>query len=313
MPISRELLGTFLCVADTLSVSVAAERLNVGKSIVSKRVAQLESVLGTTLFARSTRRVVLTPAGEVYAVHARRALDALNEGEEEVRALRTALSGRVRLTAPVSWGQRVLSKQLPTFLKAHPGIELDLHLADRITDIAFERFDLALRWSNSAPPPELVCVPVARVDWVLVATPGYLAERGTPATPDALPQHDCLAYWRGALDEAWTLVREGQEARVQAPSRYHVDNPEAVLDAALAGLGIALVPSYLCAAELARGELRPVLPSWTPRTRFGTFITALTTPERLRVARNRTLLTYLQAGLDAPCAQTACDRPFCGR
>jgi DNA-binding transcriptional LysR family regulator len=299
MPISREMLGTFLCVADTLSVSAAAERLGVGKSIVSKRVAQLESLLGATLFARSTRRVVLTPAGEVYAVHARRALDALSEGEEEVRALRVALSGRVRLTAPVSWGQRVLSKQLPGFLKIHPGIEIDLHLADRITDIAFERYDLALRWSTSAPPPELVSMPIARVDWALVATPGYLADRGEPTDPDALRLHDCLAYWSGALDAAWTLVRGAQAAQVQAPSRYHVDNPEAVLDAALAGLGIAQVPTYLCRHELDQGVLRQILPDWTPCTRFGTFITALTTPERLRVARNRSLLAYLQARLDA--------------
>ena len=81
------------------------------------------------------------------------------------------------------------------------------------------------------------------------------------------------------------------------PSRYHVDNPEAVVDAALAGLGIAMVPSYLCGEPLAEGRLLPVLEDWTPRTRFGTFITAMTTPDRLRVARNRALVSFLQEGL----------------
>ena len=297
MPVSREMLITFLHVADTLSVSATAQALGVGKSIVSKRVAQLEDVVGATLFARSTRRVVLTPAGEVYAQHAQRALDALSAGEEEVRALRSTLSGRIRLTAPVSWGQRVLAKRLPEFMKLHPAIQIDLHLADRITDIAFERFDIALRWSTVAPPPELVCTPVGMVTWLLVASPDYLRVRGRPARPADLVAHDCLSYWREAQDEAWTLASTHDVVQVRVPSRYHVDNPEAVVDAAVAGLGIAMVPSYLCGEPLAEGRLLPVLEDWTPRTRFGTFITAMTTPDRLRVARNRALVGFLQEGL----------------
>ncbi len=297
MPISREMLTTFLGVADSLSVSTTAQALGVGKSVVSKRVAQLEDSVGATLFARSTRRVVLTPAGEIYAVHARRALDALGDGEEEVRALRSALSGRIRVTAPVSWGQRVLAQQVPVFLKQHPEIEIDLHLADRITDIAFERFDIALRWSSTAPAPELVCTPVAQVHWVMVAAPDYLRTHGHPKSPAALTDHACLAYWRDALDEAWTLTQGRRVQRIKVPSRYHVDNPEAVAEAAMAGLGIALLPTYLCQSELDAGRLLPVLRQWTPRTRFGTEITAVTTPERLRVARNHSFIGFLQQEL----------------
>jgi DNA-binding transcriptional LysR family regulator len=297
MPISREMLTTFLGVADTLSVSATAQALGVGKSVVSKRVAQLEDSVGATLFARSTRRVVLTPAGEIYAVHARRALDALGDGEEEVRALRSALSGRIRVTAPVSWGQRVLARRVPMFLKQHPEIEIDLHLADRITDIAFERFDIALRWSSTAPAPELVCTPVGQVHWMMVAAPDYLRTHGHPKSPAALVEHACLAYWRDALDEAWTLTQGRRVQRIKVPSRYHVDNPEAVAEAAMAGLGIALLPTYLCQRELDAGRLLPVLRQWTPRTRFGTEITAVTTPERLRVARNRSFIGFLQQEL----------------
>lgn len=299
MTISRDMLATFLKVADGLSVSHAADELGVGKSVVSKRVAQLEEALGATLFARSTRRVVLTPAGEVYAAHARRALAELLAGEEEVRALRSEMSGRIRLTAPVSWGQRVLAKQLPSFLKEYPGIEIDLQLADRIMDLAFERIDIALRWST-APAPEFVCTPVAVIDWILAATPAYLTEAGVPLEPRDLQHHACLAYWRGSSDEAWVLARHNddqQQVQVRATSRYHVDNPEAVVDAALAGLGIGLMPSYLCQDALDDGRLRPVLPDWVPRTKFGTLITALTTPDRLRVGRNRALLGYLRQDL----------------
>jgi DNA-binding transcriptional LysR family regulator len=297
MPISREMLTTFLGVADTLSVSATAQALGVGKSVVSKRVAQLEDSVGATLFARSTRRVVLTPAGEIYAVHARRALDALGDGEEEVRALRSALSGRIRVTAPVSWGQRVLARRVPMFLKQHPEIELDLHLADRITDIALERFDIALRWSSTAPAPELVCTPVGRVHWMMVAAPDYLRTHGHPKSPAALAEHACLAYWRDVLDEAWTLTQGRRVQRIKVPSRYHVDNPEAVSEAAMAGIGIALLPTYLCQSELDAGRLLPVLRQWTPRTRFGNEITAVTTPERLRVARNRSFIGFLQQEL----------------
>lgn len=306
MTISRDMLATFLQVVDSLSVSHAADELGVGKSVVSKRVAQLEEALGATLFARSTRRIVLTPAGEVYAAHARRALAELLAGEEEVRSLRSEMSGRIRLTAPVSWGQRVLAKRLPCFLKEYPGIEIDLQLADRIMDLAFERIDIALRWSTT-PAPEFVCTPVAVIDWVLAATPAYLNEAGMPQLPHDLQHHACLAYWRETSDEAWVLTRRGgdhQQVQVRATSRYHVDNPEAVVDAALAGLGIALMPSYLCQDALDDGRLQPVLPEWVPHTKFGTLITALTTPDRLRVGRNRALLGYLRQDLERGAAQS---------
>lgn len=306
MTISRDMLATFLQVVDGLSVSHAADELGVGKSVVSKRVAQLEEALGATLFARSTRRIVLTPAGEVYAAHARRALAELQAGEEEVRSLRSEMSGRIRLTAPVSWGQRVLAKRLPCFLKEYPDIEIDLQLADRIMDLAFERIDIALRWST-APAPEFVCTPVAVIDWVLAATPTYLNDAGTPQAPHDLHHHACLAYWRETSDEAWVLARrddDHQQVQVRATSRYHVDNPEAVVDAALAGLGIALMPSYLCQDALDDGRLRPVLTDWVVRTKFGTLITALTTPDRLRVGRNRALLGYLRQDLERGLAQS---------
>ena len=122
--ISSDMLSTFIKVAETLSVSRSAQALGVGKSVVSKRVAQLEEAVGATLFSRSTRHVALTPAGETYLEHARRALAEIAAGEERLRALRSDLTGRIRITAPVSWGQRVLCRLLPEFLRVHPGIEI---------------------------------------------------------------------------------------------------------------------------------------------------------------------------------------------
>ncbi len=296
MAISTDMLSAFLKVAEHLSVSRAADDLGVGKSVVSKRVAQLETAVKATLFSRSTRQVALTAAGEAYLEFARRALLEVSAAEERLRDLRAQLSGQIRITAPVSWGQRVLAPRLPEFLRLHPGIEIELQLADRPLDLGRERIDLALRWT-SLPAPELHAQVVAQVDWVLVATPGYLAGAGWPRVPEALAVHPCMGYWRESADDAWALMRVDERRRVRVSSRYHVNNPESVAEAALGGLGIGLLPGYLCAAALAEGRLVRVLADWTPQTPFGTRITAIVPPERLRLARNQALLAFLRQSL----------------
>ncbi len=296
MAVSSDMLEAFVKVADSASVSRAAEELGVGKSVVSKRVAQLEQLVGATLFARSTRRVALTPAGEAYADFARRALAEMGAGEERLRALRSELTGRIRISATVSWGQHVLARQLPEFLRRHPAIEVDLQLADRIVDLAYERVDIALRWSTTTPQG-MACEPVAVVGWVMVAAPGYLAEAGVPQTPTELAGHSGLCYWRETSDDHWALACAGEVVQVRVRSRYHVDNPEAVAEAAVAGLGIAVLPDYLCRAALADGRLVRVLPAWTPQTKFGSLISAVATPERMRLLRNQMLLDFLRQQL----------------
>lgn len=294
--LSLEMLAAFVKVAETRSVSAAATGLGVGKSVVSKRIAQLEAGVGATLFARSTRRVALTPAGEAYLEFARRAIGELRSGEERLRDLRAELTGKIRVTAPVSWGQRVLARRLPEFLRLHPAIELELTLADRVMDIAFERIDVALRWTT-LPQTEHVAVPVATVDWLLAASPAYLATAGTPREPLDLTAHPCMCYWREHSDDAWVLGARGQRQQVHVKGRYHADHPEAVADAALASLGIAMLPGYLCEAALADGRLVRVLPAWTPITKFGERIHAVVSPERGRIARNRALIEFLRQQL----------------
>ena len=287
------MLAAFVKVADSASVSRAALELGVGKSVVSKRVAQLEELIGATLFARSTRRIALTPAGEAYTEFARRALAEMAAGEERLRALRSELTGRIRMSATVSWGQRVLAGKLPEFLRLHPSIEVELQLVDRMVDVAYERIDIALRWSTS-PPPGLMCEPVAVVGWSVVAAPAYLAEAGTPLEPADLARHSCLCYWRELSDDLWVLAHAGRIARVRVQGRYHVDNPEAVAEAAIAGLGIAMLPDYLCQDGLADGRLMRVMPGWVPQTKFGSVISAVSTAERMRLSRNQVLLSFLR-------------------
>jgi len=291
--ISSDMLVAFAKVAENRSVSQAALELSVGKSVVSKRIAQLEAHLGATLFSRSTRHIALTAAGETYLEHAKKALLALRAGEEVLTALRSDLKGRIRVTAPVSWGQRVLCKKMPEFLRMHPGIELELVLSDRMMDLAYERMDVAFRWSSAQDNKEMFMKAVATTEWVLVCAPPYIAAHGEPASVQDLERHLCLFYWREPSDDWWVLASGDAVSRVKVSGRYHVDSPDAVLEACMQGLGIALLPDYLCLDALQDQRLIKVLPDWTPQTRFGNQITLMAPPDRMRVLRNMVFIDFV--------------------
>jgi DNA-binding transcriptional LysR family regulator len=297
------MLEAFLMVAECRSVSQAAVSLDVAKSLISKRIAQLEERLETTLFSRSTRKIALTPAGETYVDYAKRALAEVSDGMERVRSLRTELSGNLRLTAPVSWGQRVLAKHLPEFLKLHPHLEIDLMLTDRMMDMATERIDVALRWSSHSQH-ERHGTPLTEIKWFLTASPAYIAQHGLPSEPAQLNGHACVYYRRDNTDDHWSLQHnqagspsEPRHIEVKVSGRYRVDNPEAVLEAALAGMGIALLPDYLCVPAIEQGSLVKVLTPWTPKTKFGTHIAALCPPDRKKISRNQALIDFLHRSL----------------
>jgi DNA-binding transcriptional LysR family regulator len=235
--------------------------------------------------------------------YAKRALAEVSDGMERVRSLRTELNGTLRLTAPVSWGQRVLAKHLPEFLKIHPSLEIDLMLNDRMMDMAPERIDVALRWSSHSNK-ERQGTPLTEIKWFLTAAPAYIAQYGLPAEPVELNDHACLYYRRDSTDDHWTLQNKlaanqstPSTVEVNVSGRYRVDNPEAVLESATAGMGIALLPDYLCVQAIEKGNLVKVLSSWTPLTKFGTHIVALCPPDRKKISRNQTLIDYLQRAL----------------
>ena len=297
--LTNEMLEAFVKVAETLSVSRCATALGVSKSVISKRIAQLEEHVGATLLSRSTRRIALTSAGEAYVDYARRMLGEMDAADEHLRSLRSALAGKIRLTAPVSWGERVLCRVLPEFLKVHSGIEVDLRLSDRVMDVAFEGLDIALRWSSAAPDPSFHVRQLASIHWHLVAAPELWRNHARPRAPEELDNIPCLSYWSTPQDDHWSFLVGSSRTDVRVNSRYHVDNPEAVLHACTAGLGVALLPDYLCQDALRSGEVERVLDAWTPWTRFGQGITAVVAGDRLRVARNRALLDFLEEALRA--------------
>ncbi len=299
MNLTIDMLTAFVRVAERLSLTIAAQELGLAKSVVSKRLVQLEHALGTALLQRSTRRMSLTPSGLLYLSHARQMLANADAATEALRGLRTTLTGSIRVTAPVSWGHRVLGRLLPEFLALHPALEIELLLEDRLMNLAADGIDLALRMS-ARRTPDLVIIPLMRLDMVMCASPAYLAEAGTPRTPEDLTHHFCLSYWRTIRHDRWDLRGADRLVTIQVPSRYRANHPEAVADAALAGLGVALLPHVFIARELTAGQLVQVLPDWTAETEFGDAVSAVALPDRLRLGRNQALLQFLKARLGSP-------------
>ncbi len=293
MNISTDMLQAFVKVTERLSVSAAARDLGVGKGVVSKRLAALEDSIKTTLVSRNSRKLTLTPAGLIYFEFAKSALIAVQQADEGLRNLREEPTGRVRVTAPVSWGMHVLSLVIPEFLASHPLVEVELLLQDKVIDIEQEGIDMALRMTAS-PALDLVSIPLTQFSWVICASPAYIGTSGQPHAPADLAHHPCMNYWRVLSDDDWHLSNGTEKQVIKVANRYRANNPEAILNAALAGLGIALLPTYCCSREIADGQLIPVLTDWTPVTKFGTQITAVLAPDRLTFSRNQAFLKFLK-------------------
>ena len=215
---------------------------------------------------------------------------------EVVRGLRTTLAGSIRVTAPVSWGHRVIGRVLPEFLALHPALEIELLLEDRLMDLAAEGIDIALRMS-ARRTPDLVMIPLMRLDMVMWRGAVLPRCEGAPKTPEELADHLCLTYWRSARHDRWDLVGEERRVKLHVTGRYRANHPEAVADAAVAGLGIALLPLVFVTRELADGLLVQVLPGWSAETEFGDTVSVVALPDRLRLVRNQTLLQFLKARL----------------
>jgi DNA-binding transcriptional LysR family regulator len=290
--VTLDMLKTFLRVAELKSFSAAADEAGIARGVVSKRIAQIEAHVGQPVLARSTRRVDVTPAGELLVATLRRALDDIDRGIDAVRELQRSPGGVVRVTAPVSWGQRTLCTSLPRFLERYPRIEIELILTDDRIDLAAERFDLGFRMT-ATQDPNLVAIRLAPLERRLYATPAYLARAGTPRRPDDLAAHATMTYWTPSLHGPLRLERDGDVVTVKSPSRFRANSPEAVLAGTLAGTCIGALPTYVT-DTLPRDTFVPVLPKWRVRSRLGEHIHAVGMPERMRLARCRALLEFMR-------------------
>lgn len=257
-------LKLFVATVDCRGFSAAARQLGLATSSVTRAVGGLERELGAVLLNRSPRQVTVTEAGTSYYLSARQILEQLAEADAAVSDGGDEPSGPLRVSAPVSFGRHRLSPRLGAWLQQYPRLELDLALTDEIVDLLGERVDVSIRLGVPAPMDGVVARPLGQFRRRVVASPAYLARRGTPEHPRELAGHDCLRFDFGRARQCWTF-HDAAGTRLQVPvhGRLLSNNIDVLRDAALAGAGLALLPDWLAEAELADGRLCELLPGWS--------------------------------------------------
>ncbi len=287
--------------AEQGSYTAAAARLGVSKAAMSQRIAELERVAGVTLVQRTTRSVRLTEAGQRLVDQTRAAFEQISQSFAQVRDLAEAPQGLLRVTAPVALARQQIVPLLPDFLRQYPQVRIELNLSDRLSSLATEGFDLAIRHTTH-PPDTHVAVALCATRSVLVASKAYLRRAGTPQQPADLAAHNCLHYPRPQERPAWTFEPQArtstrERVTVQVSGSLAANNSEALRDAAMAGLGIALLPDFSAQAALRAGKLVEVLPGWAPVGSFADRIYAIR-PYAAHVPRAvSALVDYLRRSL----------------
>lgn len=258
-------LRSFTEVVDAGSFVAAADRLGLSKAAVSRHLAELEARLGVRLLHRTTRKLSLTPEGEVFHARARQLLADMEEAEAEITSRSRAAVGLVRVSAPVSLGIRQLAQVWGAFRRRHPQVTLEVGLSDRIADLADEGLDIAVRVSR-LPDSTLVARELARTRIVLCATPQYLRRAGRPAHPRDLAGHDVVAYSYWSERDEWEF--EGPQGKVAVRTRpwLRASNGDVCLAAALQHQGLILQPTFIVGEDLRAGRLVEVLPEYRSTT-----------------------------------------------
>lgn len=251
----------FARVVELQSFSEAARALGWSKSHVSREIARLELRLGIRLLQRTTRRLALTELGQAYYPYCVRMLAEVQRADAFVQQLHQQPAGNVRLQAPVTYGCQCVVPVLNRFLRRHLHINVDLDLTDRNRDTLDGQIDVAIV-IRSRPPQQGNFRVVSDIEWGLYAAPGYLAQRPAIEHPEMLPRHDLLLFHGPAHTAALPFRRDKQRLALDVRSRFRANNSMALLNAALAGSGIAYLPSYMAQEAVSRGDIQQLLPEW---------------------------------------------------
>lgn len=270
-------LRVFVEAARLASFSAAARKLEITRDQVSKLIAALEVDIGTALFSRTTRSVTLTSAGQTLLTRAEAIVTLVDETMTELKGLAAAPRGTLRVNAPMSFGQRYIAPLLPAFHAAYPEVQLRLDLDDQIVDPATSGADLTLRIAQIPEHLDLVARPIATAPRWLVASPEYLQRAGVPKRPEELAAHACLHYGDAALSSAWQFRAsrsertEGQTVSVMVRGPVCSNNGDVLMQAAVGGVGLTVLPDFLLRDDIAAGRLVRVLDDWLVTPDIGVF------------------------------------------
>ncbi len=251
-------IAAFVRVVELGSFSAAARELSLAKSTVSKRIAALEGRLGALLLHRTTRTLRMTEVGAAYFDRCLAVLAAAEEAERAVTRMQGVPRGRLRVSAPMSFGQRYLASSVARFLQDHPEVEVDLDLSDRMVDVVGEGFDVAIR-VGALRDSSLIARRLAPSRSLVVGSPAYFHGRGRPRSPEELREHACLLYAYQASGDTWHFRGPSGPTAVRVQGRLRANNGDVLALAAQAGLGLALLPDFIVDADLRTGRLEPAL------------------------------------------------------
>ena len=283
----------FVKVVEAGSMAGAARRLDCTRAQVSKQIGELERRFGVRLFERSTRRISLTPSGEVFHQHALRTLESIDATEVAVRNLGDEPRGMLRISATVAFGRMYVAPLIPGIVARYPDLECELILADQTVDLVDDRIDLAIRMTRD-PPQDAVVRRLIEVKRMICASPAYIEAHGEPRTPRELEGHQCFSYLL-TDDKLWRLAdRQGKETDIPVRSRFQFNDIACMHDAVRNGHGMAILPHYICGADLASGALKLVLEDFEPVVSFGRHIYACYTPSRVRAPKVAVFLAELE-------------------
>ncbi|PCI28372.1 MAG: LysR family transcriptional regulator [SAR324 cluster bacterium] len=255
--VSWEGVSEFVAVAETESFTNAAKRLRISTAQVSRQVSALENRLGAKLFYRTTRKVSVTEVGSIYYQHCRLVLDGLDEAERAISNLQKTPRGKLKITAPVTYGEATIAPLLHDFMIQYPEILLRLHLTNQKVDIIEQGFDLAIRLGNLEDSSMIAKRLASRTQYVCAA-PSYLTNFGVPHSLSELSQHNCL---RGTLDY-WRFQEGGKEVTARVNGSIHCNSGHALTDAALKGIGIVQLPDSYLQGHIDSGALVTLLDNY---------------------------------------------------
>ena len=257
-------MRVFAQVVETGSFSAAAEKLDLSTTAASRYVAELEAHLQTRLLNRTTRRVSLTETGRAFYERTVQLLADLDEAEQEASRAAVVPRGTIKLTSSVNFGVRHVAPAIAAFLAAHPGVQFDVSLSDRIVELVDEGFDLAVR-IGAAGSDNVVARKLGETRLVPCASPGYLQAHGAPRAPEELAGHNCFTYEYVTPSQVWRFRDpDGKERSVRVSGRLHSNNGELLAEAAAQGAGIVLEPAFIVGPDVRAGRLVPLLQDFTP-------------------------------------------------
>jgi len=295
-----ENLKVFVSVAETCNFSVTARTLDVAVSSITRKIDALERELGTRLFIRGPRRLILTDSGEYFAKTAQQVIAELMEAKETLANRDGEPHGKLTVTAPGSFGRRHLAPAIRSFLEKYPHIEIDLFLGDAVIDLSLQRIDVAIRIGN-LPSSDLVATTLAPLRRLACASPSYLERFGRPAKPEELLLHQCLTVTTTQLPTGWWCfpgVNRDQPLAVKG--RFRSDDPDALLEHAIAGHGIVHLASWMVGDPIAKGELVLLFPELQSAQAFSGTISAVRLPGRSHQHKAKLFIDHLKSEFGTP-------------